>query len=239
MDNQEKVPGKLEITNENKITLTTYRKLYDTNIICGFAEGEKITLVNVELDRTDIYSNEIYKDETEKQDGDENTELKYSTYKYTADMAIFGHVYERKGDIRLKEVSLYYTNLDKWIDWEVNMPEVSSEEDTISIKIKKFNEKKVKTEKFDLSIRNPYLIKKMQYKMKIYNQVEIVIQNMVNEYIQTVQGIVQCLQFFLILCTGINVNTKMYNFSNLLMHINVNTKMYNFSNLLMHKIVHF
>ena len=90
MDNQEKVPGKLEITNENKITLTTYGKLYDTNIICGLAEGEKITIVNVELDRTDIYSNEIYKDETEKQDGDENTELKYSTYKYTADMAIFG-----------------------------------------------------------------------------------------------------------------------------------------------------
>ena len=55
-------------------------------------------------------------------------------------MAIFGHVYERKGDIRLKEVSLYYKNLDKWIDWEVSMPEVSSEEDTISIKIKKFNE---------------------------------------------------------------------------------------------------
>lgn len=148
---------------------------------------KKITLVNVELDRTNIYSSEIYKDETEKQDGDENTELKYSTYKYTADMAIFGHVYERKGDIRLKEVSLYYTNLDKWIDWEVNMPEVSSEEDTISIKIKKFNEKKVKTEKFNLSIRNPYLTKKMQYKMKIDNQIEIVIQNMVNEYIQTVQ----------------------------------------------------
>lgn len=123
-------------------------------------------------------------------------------------MAIFGHVYERKGDIRLKEVSLYYTNLDKWIDWEVNMPEVSSEEDTISIKIKKFNEKKVKTEKFNLSIRNPYLIKKMQYKMKIDNQVEIVIQNMVNEYIQTVQGIVQCLQFFLILCTGDNINVE-------------------------------
>lgn len=39
--NQEKVAGKLEITNENKITLTTYGKLYDTNIICGFAEGKK------------------------------------------------------------------------------------------------------------------------------------------------------------------------------------------------------
>ena len=207
-DNQEKVPGKLEITDENKITLTTYGKLYDTNIICGFAEGEKITLVNVELDRTDIYTNEIYKDETEKQDEDENTELKYSTYKYTAEMVIFGHVYERKGDIRIKEASLYYTNLEQWIDWKVDMPEISSEKDTISIKIKKFNDKKVKTEKFNLSIRNPYLIKRMQYKMKIDNQVEIVIQNMRNEYIQTIQGIVQSLQYFLILCTGDNINVE-------------------------------
>lgn len=37
--NQDKVPGKLTITDENKISLTTYGKLYDTNIICGFAQG--------------------------------------------------------------------------------------------------------------------------------------------------------------------------------------------------------
>ena len=122
--NQDKVPGKLTITDENKISLSTYEKLYDTNIICGFAKRKKITLVDVELDRTDIYTNKIYKDEIEIINGDENTELKYSTYKCIADIAIFGHIYERKGDIKLKELSLYYTNLDQWIDWKTNTTEV-------------------------------------------------------------------------------------------------------------------
>ena len=167
--NQEKVNGKLEITDENKITLTTYGKLYDTNLICGFAEGEKITLVDVNYDRTDIYTNEIYKDEIEKDDKDEDLKLKYCTYKYTADMVVFGHVYERKGDIRLREVSLYYTNLDKWIDWPIEIPEFSSNGDEVCLKIKKFNEKRVKVGKFDLVIRNPYLIKKLDYKIKIHN----------------------------------------------------------------------
>lgn len=45
--NQNKVPGKLTITEDNKITLTTFGKIYDTNIICGFAEGERVTLVDV------------------------------------------------------------------------------------------------------------------------------------------------------------------------------------------------
>lgn len=207
-NNQEKVAGKLEITDENKISLTTYGKLYDTNIIDGFAEGEKITLVNVELDRTDIYTNKIYKDETEIENKNENMELKYCTYKYTADMAIFGHIYESKGDIRIHEVSLYYTNLDKWIDWHVEMPEASSKGNDVYLKIHKFNEKRIKTEKFNLVIRNPYLIEKMDYKMKIQNQVEIVTENIRNEYIQSIQGVIQCLQFFLILCTGDNINIE-------------------------------
>lgn len=207
-NNQEKVAGKLEITDENKISLTTYGKLYDTNIIDGFAEGEKITLVNVELDRTDIYTNKIYKDETEIENENENMELKYCTYKYTADMAIFGHIYERKGDIRIHEVSLYYTNLDKWINWHVEMPEASYKGNDVYLKIHKFNEKRIKTEKFNLVIRNPYLIEKMDYKMKIQNQVEIVTENIRNEYIQSIQGVIQCLQFFLILCTGDNINIE-------------------------------
>lgn len=207
-NNQEKVAGKLEITDENKISLTTYGKLYDTNIIDGFAEGEKITLVNVELDRTDIYTNKIYKDETEIENENENMELKYCTYKYTADMAIFGYIYERKGDIRIHEVSLYYTNLDKWIDWHVEMPEASSKGNDVYLKIHKFNEKRIKTEKFNLVIRNPYLIEKMDYKMKIQNQVEIVTENIRNEYIQSIQGVIQCLQFFLILCTGDNIDIE-------------------------------
>lgn len=206
--NQDKVPGKLTITDENKIFLITYKKLYDTNMICGFAKGNKITLVDVDFDRTDSYTNEIYKDEIEIINGDENIELKYSTYKYIANIAIFGHIYERKGDIRLKELSLYYTNLDQWIDWKINMPEVLSKKDTILLKLERFNEKSIKTTKFDLIIRNPYIIEKTSYKVKIHNQVEIAIKNIINEYIKTMQGIVQCLQFFLILCTGDNINIE-------------------------------
>mgnify|MGYP004543852133 CR=1 FL=1 len=79
-----------------------------------------------------------------------------------------GHIYEIKGDIRIKEISLYYTNLDKWIDWNIEMPEISTKNNEVCLKIKKFNEK-IKTEKFDLVIRNPYLIKKLDYKIKIHN----------------------------------------------------------------------
>lgn len=206
--NQDKVPGKLTITDENRIYLTTYAKLYDTNIICGFAGGKKITLVDVELDRTDIYTSEIYKHETEIINEGEDTELRYSTYKYVATIAIFGHVYERKGDIKLKEVALYYTNLDKWIDWKIDMPKATSGEGDILLKIKKFNEKVVKTDKFDLTIRNPYKIQKTEYKVNINNQLEIVAKNIKNEYIQTIEGIVDCLQSFLILCTGDNINVE-------------------------------
>ena len=91
--NQQKVIGKLEITEENKIVLTTYGKLYDTNIICGFAEGEKITLVNVEAERTDIYISEIYKDETEVNDKDENMKLKYCTYKNIQQRQLYWVIY--------------------------------------------------------------------------------------------------------------------------------------------------
>lgn len=147
--NKNKTPGKLIITDENKIILTTYSKLYDTNIICGFAEGKKITLVDIALDRTDIYKSYVYKDEQEKTSLDEiyecnqntideeknekqnkleekqNLEIEYSTYKYTAELAIIGNIYERKGDIRIKEAELYYTNFEEWLDKEIKMPQIN------------------------------------------------------------------------------------------------------------------
>lgn len=204
--NQNKVPGKLTITEDNKITLTTFGKIYDTNIICGFAEGERVTLVDVELDRTDVYEEEIYKSEIENTK--EESKLEYSTYKYTADIAIFGHTYERKGDIRLKELILYYTNLEKWIDWKVNIPEIIEEENNILLKIEKTHIKHIETERFNLTIRNPYTCKTTPYKLKINNQTEIAIDNIGNHYIQTIQGIIQCIQFFLILCIGDNINVE-------------------------------
>lgn len=204
--NQNKVPGKLTITEDNKITLTTFGKIYDTNIICGFAEGERVTLVDVELDRTDVYKEEIYKSEIENIK--EESKLEYCTYKYTADIAIFGHTYERKGDIRLKELILYYTNLEKWIDWKVNIPEIIEEENNILLKIEKTHIKHIETERFNLTIRNPYMCETTPYKLKINNQTEIAIDNIGNHYIQTIQGIIQCIQFFLILCIGDNINVE-------------------------------
>lgn len=209
--NQNQVTGKLTITDENKIYLTTYGKLYDTNIISDFAQGEQITLVNVDLDRTDIYTGKVEKNEIELKSENENLDLTYSTYKYIADIAIFGHVYERKGDIRFKELLLNYTNLEKWIDWKIEMPEVKIQENDILLKIKKSNEKKIQTDRFDIVIRNPYAVTKSQYKLQIANQVSIAIENIRNEYLQTMQGIIQCLQFFLILCTGDNINIEKVN----------------------------
>ena len=209
--NQNQVTGKLTITDENKIYLTTYGKLYDTNIISGFAQGEQITLVNVDLDRTDIYTGKVEKNEIELKSENENLDLTYSTYKYIADIAIFGHVYERKGDICFKELLLNYTNLEKWIDWKIEMPDVKVQEDDILLKIKKFSEKKIQTDRFDIIIKNPYTVTQSQYKLQIANQVSIAIENIRNEYLQTVQGIIQCLQFFLILCTGDNINIEKIN----------------------------
>lgn len=210
--NHEKVPGKLIITDENKISLILYDRLYDSNIICGFAQGEKITLVDVKLDRTNIYISDIYRDEDKISNKinktDEKTELKYSTYKYISEIAIFGHTYERKGEIRLEEVSLDYTNLDKWVDWEVKLPKVKSEKEDISLKIKRPKQKIIKTENFDLIIRNPYTIKNTPYNVIIKNKVEIAIQNLKNISIRTIEGIIQCIRLFLILCMGDNINVE-------------------------------
>lgn len=65
-------------------------------------------------------------------------------------------------------------------------------------------------------IRNPYFIEPTQYRVNLSNQVEISIQNIRNVYIQTMQGIVQCLKFFLILCTGDNINIEQIKATDLL-----------------------
>lgn len=96
--NTEPASGTLIIDDNNKICLTTYKKLSNCNIVNGFPEGEKITLVDVVLDRTDRY---LYKAEVENEcDVINNQDLEHSKYRYIAGMAIFGHTYERKGDIK-------------------------------------------------------------------------------------------------------------------------------------------
>ena len=74
--------------------------------------------------------------------------------------------------------------------------------------MQKCDNKKVRAEKFDLTVRNTYTIKKTEYKIEINNQVEIAVQNIINESIQTAQGIIQCMQYFLILCIGDNINVE-------------------------------
>ena len=204
--NQSQVPGTLSITEENKITLTTYEKLYDTNIINGFSKCENITLINAILDKTDAYykSEEAvgFNERTEKI----KEEIKYCTYTYIVEMAILGEEYNRIGDIWLESLQLKYTNLEKWIGWKTETPIIKNEKENVVVEFKKFPEKRVKLGKFDIVIRKPYLLKEQEYDMQINNEITIFVENIRNKYIQSVQDIIAGIQFFLILCMGDNIN---------------------------------
>ena len=199
--NQNQVPGTLNITEENKITLTTYEKMNETNIINGFSKCEKITLINATLDRTDVY----YKSE-ESGRYSEKEEIKYCTYTYIVEMAILGEDYTRTGDIWLESLQLKYTNLEKWIGWKTETPNIKNRKENVVVEFKKFPEKRVKLGKFDIVIRKPYLLREKEYDMQIYNEITIFVENIRNKYIQSVQEIIACIQFFLILCMGDNIN---------------------------------
>lgn len=204
--NQKQVPGILKITDENKIVLVTYEKLNDTGLINGFAECKKITLVGAMLDRTDVYH---------KPEEDNGTiiseEIKYYTYTYVVQMVILGNNYERKGDIRLKSLQLKYTNLEEWVNWESEMPLVKSIEPDVIVQFKNFPEKRVDLEKFDLVIRKPYFLVQKKYEMQLHNEISIFVENIKNSYIDSLQEIIDCIQFFLVLCIGDNINVTQIN----------------------------
>lgn len=211
--NQKQVPGRLTITDENKISLTTYEKLYDTGIINGFAKGKKITLVDIMLDRTDVYYKPEEKEEYEGITIEKNEKVEYYTYTYIVRIAILGHNYKRKGDIRLKNLQLKYTNLDKWVNWKTQTPIVKNTKQNITVKLNKFPEKIIKLDRFDIVIRKPYFLIQKEYDMQINNEVVISIENIQNQYIQSLQEIIKCIQSFLVLCTGDNINVTNINAS--------------------------
>lgn len=203
--NKKQIPGELTITDENKIYLTTYEKLYDSNVIDGFVEGRKITLVDIELDRTDVYYAEA-KNSEDEYDVINNTDIKYSKYKYTAQIAIFGHLYERKGDIRVRTLNIRYTNIDKWVEWKTE--NVKNENGNVLINGKTKQSKIAKLGKCNLSIVKPYVLTQGEYSIQINNETSILIDNIGNSYIESVAGILQSIQFFLILCMGDNINIE-------------------------------
>lgn len=204
--NNNKVVGDLTITDEDKIYLITYEKLYDASTINGFAKGIKITLLDAELDRTDIYYDSDK--EEEKVLISEDTEIKYTTYKYIAEVAIFGHNYERKGDIRLNNLKIRYTNLDKWVNWTTKEPKVEKQKNKILLELNEHNEKRAKCDKFDIVIKKPYKLLQGTYNINITNQLIILVENIKNVYIQSVQEIINCLRAFLILCMGDNIKVE-------------------------------
>ena len=203
---QKQVPGELIITDENKITLMTNERLYETNIINGFAEGEEITLINAILDLTKAYRKPEKREEINGMTIEINHEVMYYTYTYTADIAIFGYNYKRKGDIRLKVLQLNYTNLEEWVEWKAEKPKIEKTKENIEIKLKNFPEKRAKLELFNLSILKPYFFTQKEYNMQIYNETVILIDNIYNTYIEIIQQFITYIQFFLILCMGDNIN---------------------------------
>lgn len=205
--NHNQIPGILTITDDNVISLMTYEKLHDSNIVNGFVKGQPITLVDVELDRTDIYYKEASKKEDEY-DITNKIDMKYSNYKYIAQAVIFGHAYERKGDIRLTSLELDYTNLDRWVDWKSEIPNVKNNKERVSLEFKPKKSIPAKIGKFNISIVKPYKLTQTKYNIKINNKTLIFIDNIANQYIQSVQEIIRCIQFFLVLCMGDNINVQ-------------------------------
>ncbi len=139
--NSKQISGTLTITDENKITLITYEEIQEPRIINGFSGGEKITLIDGQLDRKDVYYKPEEKQEFEHTLIEKNEEVQYCTYTYIAEMVILGHDYKRKGDIRLQSLELKYTNLDEWVNWKLEEPEVKQTKNNIIVKFKKFHQK--------------------------------------------------------------------------------------------------
>lgn len=158
------------------------------------------------LDCSNVYTK---KEEIIERSGfiiEKDEEMQYSTHTYIAQMLIIGHNYKRKGDIRLNELNLKYTNLDKWVDWETKTPVIKKKKETINVEFKNLPEKRVKLGNFDIVIKKPYLFKQEKYNMQINNEVIISVQNIKNKYIANITEIITYLQFFLVLCTGENIN---------------------------------
>ena len=204
--NQQPVPGTLLITDEDKILLTTYSTLQDANIINGFAENKRITLVDVEVEGVQVY----HGDEEENRRNDiamePSEEITYYTYTYKAQICIFGHNYKRKGSIRIESMQLKYTNLAEWVDWNIQMPEVENNKQNITFKVNSIPERKAKLASFDISVKKAYILLHDLQDIQIKSDTVIAIDNIQNKYINSLEGIINYVQSFLVLCTGENIN---------------------------------
>lgn len=204
--NQKQVTGTLVITDENKISLRTYEKLNDTNIINGFADGQRITLVDIELEKINEYSKSEEKIEYAKDVIETKEARHYYIYTYVASLVILGNDYVRKGDIRLESLQISYTNLDEWVDCKSELPVIEKTTEDVVLKFKRTGENRAKLDGFDVVVGNPYSLIQKKYIVEIKNEVNISVDNILNRYIESVKEIITCLQYFLVLCMGDNVN---------------------------------
>lgn len=204
--NQKQVTGTLVITDENKISLRTYEKLNDTNIINGFADGQRITLVDIELEQVNEYSKSEEKIEYAKDVIEIKEARHYYIYTYVVNLVILGNDYVRKGDIRLESLQISYTNLDEWVDCKSELPVIEKTTEDVVLKFKRTGENRAKLDGFDVVVGNPYSLIQKKYIVEIKNEVNISVDNILNRYIESVKEIITCLQYFLVLCMGDNVN---------------------------------
>lgn len=200
---KKKINGILEVTDENDIYLTTNEKLYDVNIINGFAEGIPITLVDNTLDRTNTYNNS-----TDDCYINQNIEMKYTTYCYICDTLIMGYAYERKGDIRLSQVKVNYTRFPEWVQLPVISPKIVDNESGISMKLKKSPNIKIDLLNYSITIGGPYRIEKNDYTIQITNEPVMLIEDILISYLGELEKAMYSMQYFLILCTGDNINIE-------------------------------
>ena len=206
--NGQPVPGTLVITNEGKILLTTYSRLNEANIINGFAEHKRITLVDIEIERTQIYHEAAEENSKNDITMEACEEITYYTYTYKAQLCIFGHNYKQKGSIRIDSMQLKYTGLAEWVDWNIKMPVIKSDRENITFKVNNIPETKAKLDPFDIYVKKAYILSRDIQDLQIKSETVITIDNIQNKYINSMEGIINCVQSFLVLCTGENVNVE-------------------------------
>ncbi len=55
-------------------------------------------------------------------------------------------------------------------------------------------------------IGNPHILMQSKHNIQVHSEISILLENMPNPYIKSQEEIIRCIQFFLILCMGDNIN---------------------------------
>lgn len=161
------------------------------------------------LDRTYKYSKAVKINDKEICISDENPEITYFIYTYIAQMVILGKNYERKGDIRIENLWVKFTNLPQWIGWKNEYPTIHTNEEKIIMEFNRYPEKTIKLDGFDIAIKRKYYFnRKEEFKMQLNNEFMICIENIEKKYINSATAKIEFVRNFLILCMNANINIE-------------------------------